>query len=283
MNIITVASRKGGTGKSTLIAHLCAFVHQSGRRCFAIDTDAQGSLTLWHMLRPGKSFRLQSPGRSIEPLLVHAQKDGVEWVFIDTPPTMDAAVGEAIGAATLVVIPSRPSLFDLAAVRETVAASRVCRKPYAVVLNAAPPKREDRVSPLVKQAREHLDSLAIPVWSGQISYRLGYAMTLATGAGIAEAQPELGRRRRDRPPVVGDRALGRGDQRRARGRHHALCRLSGARSAPHGESIFRRKPAPDLIRGGRRFGAENATNLLESRAHPRSVRRKMIQSDRDAL
>jgi hypothetical protein len=38
----------------------------------------------------------------------------------------------------------RPGFFDLAAVRETVSTARELNKPYAVVINAAPVKREDQ-------------------------------------------------------------------------------------------------------------------------------------------
>jgi cellulose biosynthesis protein BcsQ len=51
MNVITLASRKGGVGKSTLTAHLAAFAHLMGHRCMVVDADPQGSLTLWHSMR----------------------------------------------------------------------------------------------------------------------------------------------------------------------------------------------------------------------------------------
>jgi hypothetical protein len=50
-NVITLASRKGGVGKSTLTAHLAAFAHLIGYRTMVVDADPQGSLTLWHSIR----------------------------------------------------------------------------------------------------------------------------------------------------------------------------------------------------------------------------------------
>ena len=42
MNVITLASRKGGVGKSTLTAHLVAFAHLMGRRCMVVDATPRG-------------------------------------------------------------------------------------------------------------------------------------------------------------------------------------------------------------------------------------------------
>jgi chromosome partitioning protein len=60
MNVITLASRKGGVGKSTLTAHLAAYAHLAGRRCMVVDADPQGSLTLWHSMRADNGLVLQS-------------------------------------------------------------------------------------------------------------------------------------------------------------------------------------------------------------------------------
>jgi chromosome partitioning protein len=80
--------------------------------------------------------------RGVENIVTAAGRAGFEWVFIDTPPQISGIVNDAIRAATLVVIPVRPSVFDLDAVKETIAYARERRKPYAVVLNGAPAKRE---------------------------------------------------------------------------------------------------------------------------------------------
>jgi chromosome partitioning protein len=190
MNVITLASRKGGSGKSTLTAHLAAFAQRQGKRCLILDADPQGSLTLWHAMRAGREPRLESAARGIDRLLAHAMIDGVEWVFIDTAPTMWVVVQEAIRAATLVVIPARPGFFDLAAVTETVKIARERQKPYAVVINAAPVKRDERESPTVAASRGRLEALGIPVWSGQISQRAGYMASLAAGFSVGEVAPD---------------------------------------------------------------------------------------------
>jgi cellulose biosynthesis protein BcsQ len=190
MNVVTLASRKGGAGKSTLTAHLVACAHAAGRRCLAIDADPQGSLTLWHSLRADRQPPLQSAERGIDRALAYAAIDGTQWVFIDTAPTMWVVVQEAIRAATLVVIPARPGFFDLDAVRETVAAARERNKPYCVVLNAAPSKRDDREAPILAQSRAFLERHRIPVWAGQISQRAGLALTLAAGASACEQAPD---------------------------------------------------------------------------------------------
>src|SRR6266516_908287 len=149
-------------------------------------------------------------------LLAHAMIDGVEWAFIDTAPTLWVVVQEAIRAATLVVIPARPGFFDLAAVAETVKIARERNKPYAVVINAAPVKRDEKEAPAVAASRLKLEALGIPVWSGQISQRAGYMASLAAGFSAGEVAPDSAAGQR--AAVVGGRALGRGDPRRPGGR-----------------------------------------------------------------
>ena len=190
MNIITMASRKGGAGKSTLTAHLAAYCHKIGERCVVIDADPQGSVSLWHSLRADGQPPLMSGARGIERALTSAMVDGYKWAFIDTAASMWVVAQEAIRAATLVLVPARPGFFDLNAVRETVATARARNKPYAVVLNATPPKRGEKEAPAVAQSRAFFDKLGIPVWAGQISQRAGYVLTLAAGASICELTPD---------------------------------------------------------------------------------------------
>jgi chromosome partitioning protein len=181
MNVIVLASRKGGTGKSTLAAHLGACAQKTSPPCLLIDADAQGSLTLWHALRGAVAPPLKVSTSLIADMVTQAEWDGAAWVFIDTPPNMSAIVTDAIRCATLVVIPARPGVFDIDAVKETIAFTRELQKPYAVVINGAPARRSNQDSPAVAHARESLSSIKAPVWGGQVSHRTSFSLALAQG------------------------------------------------------------------------------------------------------
>jgi chromosome partitioning protein len=190
MNVIVFASRKGGSGKSTLAAHLAAQVHKATKPCLLIDADPQGSLTLWHKLRGTNEPPIKTAVNSVSGIIAQAKRDGIEWVFIDTPPNLSAVVDDAIKNATMVIIPARPGVFDVNAVQETIQTCRSSRKPYAVVINGAPAQRDGAESRIVAIAREALTKFRAPVWSGQITNRADLLMALGQGEGAREYYAE---------------------------------------------------------------------------------------------
>jgi cellulose biosynthesis protein BcsQ len=190
MNVIVFASRKGGSGKSTLTAHLAAHVHKPSKPCLLVDADPQGSLTLWHKLRGTNEPPLKAANRSVSEIVAAAKRDGYEWVFIDTPPNMSAVVEDAVRNATMVVIPARPGVFDVNAVQETIQTCRSARKPYAVVINGAPALREGVESRIVTIAREALAKVRAPVWGGQVTNRADLLLALGHGEGALEYYSE---------------------------------------------------------------------------------------------
>jgi chromosome partitioning protein len=192
MNVVVFASRKGGSGKSTLAAHLAAHVHKASRPCLLVDTDPQGSLTLWHKLRGNEEpvMAIKTAVRSVGEIVAAAKRDGIEWVFIDTPPNVSAVVEDAIRNATMVIIPARPGVFDVDAVQDTIQTCRAARKPYAVVVNGAPAPRDGVESRIVTIARDALAKFKAPVWSGQVTNRADLLMALGHGEGAREYYAE---------------------------------------------------------------------------------------------
>jgi len=111
-------------------------------------------------------------------------------VFIDTPPNTSAVVDDAIKNATMVIIPARPGVFDVNAVQDTIQSCRAARKPYAVVINGAPARRDEVESRIVTIARDALAKFKAPVWSGQITNRADLLLALAEGEGAREYAAE---------------------------------------------------------------------------------------------
>ena len=249
MNVIVFASRKGGSGKSTLTAHLAAHASRPNRPCLMIDADPQGSLTMWHTLRGSGEPALRSGLRGISDI-VKAAKGDYEWVFVDTPPTVSAVVADAIRAATLVVIPARPSLFDLGAVRETIEVARSARKPYAVVINGAPARRDEVEAPMVTNARESLGQATRSAVGGADHQPHALFDRARRGRGSARIRRGIRGGAGDGAAVVGDREIGEGDPRRLRWRHHAQA--GGLRPS---ELILRERDWPPAMTGGLFSGA----------------------------
>src|SRR3981081_3847051 len=173
--------------------------HTTPIPCLLMDGKPQGSLTLGHKLRGTNEPQIKTAVNSVSGIIAAAKREGFEWVFIDTPPNLSAVVEDSIKSATMVIIPARPGVFDVNAVQETILTCRAARKPYAVVLNGAPARRDEVESPIVTIARESLGKFRAPVWGGQITNRADLLMALSHGEGAREyyaegrAAAEIGR------------------------------------------------------------------------------------------
>src|SRR2546423_3506801 len=187
MNVIVFASRKGGSGKSTLTAHLAAHANRPSRGGMLIAGDPRGSICFGQGRRGTAEPQLRNGTRGgVKEIVEQARADGVEWAFVDTPPNMSGMATDAISEATLVVIPVRLAVLDLAAVKETIDFARQSKKPFALVINAVPARRDNTESPFVTQVREVLASLNAQVRAGPIPHRSIYSLSLEYGEGARE-------------------------------------------------------------------------------------------------
>src|SRR5687768_5981222 len=118
MEILTIASQKGGAGKTTLSAHLAVAAARDGRGPVAIvDTDPQGSLADWWNQRAAETPSFAAVDVAHLPAHMAAlRRQRVNLVVIDTPPAVLHTIRAAIQVADLVLIPARPSPHDLRAV-----------------------------------------------------------------------------------------------------------------------------------------------------------------------
>jgi chromosome partitioning protein len=186
MRTIAFLSQKGGSGKTTLAVHTAVAAEQSGETVFLIDTDPQGSAQAWSQARTQETPPVHKAiASTIKRLLEQAAQQQATLVVIDTAPHATPGVDMIIGAADLLLIPCRPSAFDLAAMASSVQVAKAARKPAAFIMNACPAR-----APEVEETREVLKSYHLPLAPMTIGDRRAFARAVATGRAVTEFDPE---------------------------------------------------------------------------------------------
>ena len=186
MRVITVASQKGGTGKTTLAAHLAVEAERLGAGPVAVvDTDPQGSLAAWWNSRKAGTPVFASI--AIAHLFTHLtalQEHHIALVMIDTPPALTDTIQAAVSAADLIVIPARPSPHDLRAVATLVDMVEELEKRFVFVVNGAAPRSTiaiDAVRALAQHGR------VAPV---TVHQRIDFATSMIDGRTVGEVRQQ---------------------------------------------------------------------------------------------
>ena len=142
MHVLAVASRKGGSGKTTLTGHLAVEAERRGHGPVAVmDIDPQGSLSDWWNVREAQTPLFANT--TLDKLAIGIEQlgdAGVRLVIIDTPPAITGAIRHVVDVADLVLIPTRPSPHDLRSVAGTVALVEDLGKPLVFAINGATPR-----------------------------------------------------------------------------------------------------------------------------------------------
>ncbi|QQR69484.1 MAG: ParA family protein [Alphaproteobacteria bacterium] len=184
--IIAVAQQKGGSGKTTLAAHMAVAWAQMGHRVATMDIDPQGSLSRWFAVREAQMGN--------ESGLVHCQLAG--WrvqkevenlaaqhdiVLIDSPPHTQTEARLALRAADLALIPLQPSPMDMWATQPILDLAQDEQTPALLVLNRMPPR-----GALAEAAVAELPKLGVPIARTRLGNRIAYAAALVSGRSVTE-------------------------------------------------------------------------------------------------
>lgn len=178
MTTIAIISQKGGAGKTTLAIHLAATAYRHGHLPLIIDADPQATASSWSDWRGHEPPEVidSAPGR-IAAKVEQAKKEGASLIIIDTPPHADVTATRAIEVADLVLVPCRPSAFDLAAIKTTARLVQLLGKPAFVVFTAGPPNAPR----IYADATALLAEYGLPVASARIPERAIYRHACAMG------------------------------------------------------------------------------------------------------
>jgi chromosome partitioning protein len=186
MPTIAIISQKGGAGKTTLALHLAAAAQDAGRISLIIDTDPQATASQWAVWRRDAPPEvIDSPPPRLAAKVDAAKGQGAELIVIDTPPHADSAARAAVEVADLVLIPCRPSAFDLSAIQTTAKLVQLLRKPAFVVFTAGAPNAPR----IYQEAGELVEGFGTPACPVQIPDRAAYRHASGEGRTVMEYEP----------------------------------------------------------------------------------------------
>jgi chromosome partitioning protein len=190
MKTLALLSQKGGSGKSTLAVHLAVIAQASGRRTAIVDLDPQRSAAGWWDTRSAETPEMvEASAGGLAAVLDAARADGVALAIVDTRPSAGADAATAAALADLVLIPTRPAIFDLKAIGATVDIVAQAKVPAFIVLNGTGAARGFGEASTTADARRALADYGIPVAPVAIGLRAALAHALVDGHAVTEFDP----------------------------------------------------------------------------------------------
>ena len=190
MRTLSVMSRKGGTGKTTVTMCLGIAAHLRGYRVVIADMDPQGSTSSGFRPRVCEGPEVvEAAGGKIHQIKYTSEVRGIDFLIIDTPGTADANTLNAIHAAHACLVVTRPNYFDLAGAVSSADTIRQLAKPGLVMLNQTPPRRAGLEASSVQKAREALRFTRLPVADTTLCARAIYGTALSQGMSPEELLP----------------------------------------------------------------------------------------------
>ena len=190
MKTLAIIARKGGTGKTTLAVHLAAAAHAAGHVTLLADTDRQHSAVEWRRMRA----EAQPGVEAVKPGALFARQQdaaraGVGLMIVDTGPSIEEEVEQAVRCADLCLVVARPNFFDIRAVADSAALAARFHRPVVFVLNQAPHRQQSIEAPVLMEAVAALRGLGFPVAPIGLRTRVAYQRSVAGGSTAQDMEP----------------------------------------------------------------------------------------------
>lgn len=194
MNVVVVASQKGGVGKSTIACNLAVKSAKENKKILLVDGDPQGSSIGFRAIREIDDIKAV---QITQPTIHKDIKEFANFdiVFIDAGGRDNALLRSAIMAATngVLIIPVLPSAYDIWATEDTFKILTEARvytniKAYAVF------NRTIQNTVVSKEANEELQKLLagydVKMLNTILYNRVDYSKAIGEGLGVIEYKPD---------------------------------------------------------------------------------------------
>jgi len=190
MPIVTLASPKGGAGKTTAAIILATELAERGTTVTIIDADPNKPITRWAG-KPGRPASLTVVSDVTEDTLIDAIEAAARktaFVIVDLEGTASLMVAQAMSRSDLVVIPTKGSALDameaIKAIRFIRLQERGYRRtiPFALVFTQTNPAIRPRT---LKSIEAEMVEQGVPMFKTPIHERDAYRALFAFGGTLS--------------------------------------------------------------------------------------------------
>jgi chromosome partitioning protein len=176
--IVTVASFKGGVGKTTTAVHLAAYLQQSAPTLL-VDGDLNRSALTWATNGPSSVIVIDE--RQVD---AHMQQHSYDHIVIDTPARPDEEdLRILVEGCDLLIIPTTPDAFALDALMLMIDMLRGFHvRNYRVLLTMIPPYP----SKAGEETRAALTDAGVPLFHSGVRRYAAYPNAALAGVTVRE-------------------------------------------------------------------------------------------------
>jgi len=189
--VITVASTKGGVGKSTIAVNLAVEAARDGKRVLLVDSDIQGSSIGFRAAREKDDIKAMS---IITSTLHRDLGDfkNFDCIIVDVGGRDTGVFRSALLAADIVIVPVLPSQYDIWAAADNVENIRLARvvkeiKSFFLFNQVI---QGTKISGEATAALEEIiGDDGIKLMESQLVSRVAYKNSISKGLGVSEYEP----------------------------------------------------------------------------------------------